>query len=426
MDGIVSADGAGNTYVYGGSGSAGSLWVAAGNLTGAGRISANGGASTAGYPAAGGAGGRVALYLTNNAFMGVVLACGGRDSDNYTANAEHGAAGTVYLKSPSQTNGELIVDNNSLATAMAGASLGASGSYILDKLTLTRQGQLEVADGQALQVLGDPPNIVGDLQNNGTILFPAALTVSNFALVNNNAASLGSLQDLILTNSGSLRHTPNCTAETNRLNVRLRNLTVASGTKVTAELCGYFMYAGPGAYNVATANYNTNSTGRGDGNPLPPYGDAYTPTNLGSGGTSWYGSDQIYGWGGGAIKLKVTGALTVNGQITASAIGPPYYTSGSGGSVWLDVATLVGTGSIRADGAPDGGSESGGSGAGRIAIYYGRSSFTGLPAPGLYTNRQDMSTTVTVKGGYNTTTNGVEDGSIYIEEISQGTLFRIW
>ena len=58
-----------------------------------------------------------------------------------------------------------------------------------------------------------------------------------------------------------------------------------------------------------------------------------------------------------------------------------------------------------------------GRGGGRIAIYYKSSTFSGLPAPGLYTNKESISSKVTVKGGYNIGSDGPEDGSIYIVHV---------
>ena len=53
----------------------------------------------------------------------------------------------------------------------------------------------------------------------------------------------------------------------------------------------------------------------------------------------------------------------------------------------------------------------------RIAIAYGNKGFVGLPAPGLYTNLESISSSVSVKGGYNIGSNGPEDGSIYIMHV---------
>ncbi len=44
---------------------------------------------------------------------------------------------------------------------------------------------------------------------------------------------------------------------------------------------------------------------------------------------------------------------------------------------------------------------------------------TAARVPGM--TRQTISATVTAKGGYNTGADGVEDGSIYIESVPQGT-----
>ena len=79
-------------------------------------------------------------------------------------------------------------------------------------------------------------------------------------------------------------------------------------------------------------------------------------------------------------------------------------------------------------GARGGGNYGDMGGGGRIAVYYhSASTFAGLPAPGLYTNQESISSTVTVKGGYNIGSNGPEDGSIYIAHVvPMGTaiLFR--
>jgi hypothetical protein len=41
---------------------------------------------------------------------------------------------------------------------------------------------------------------------------------------------------------------------------------------------------------------------------------------------------------------------------------------------------------------------------------------------GLFTNRQDLSANILVTGGYNTSANGPEDGSIYIYNRPFGTV----
>ena len=76
-----------------------------------------------------------------------------------------------------------------------------------------------------------------------------------------------------------------------------------------------------------------------------PYGDLRQPVALGTGA-------GISNHGGGAIKLVVSGTLTLDGTIAAdgATVAHASYGGGSGGSVWLDVGTLTGAGAIRADG----------------------------------------------------------------------------
>ena len=127
--------------------------------------------------------------------------------------------------------------------------------------------------------------------------------------------------------------------------------------------------------------------------------------------------------GGGAVKLVVSGTLTVNGTISANSSFTWAQSSGSGGSIWIDCGALAGTSTITANSYNTG---TYGSGGGRIAIYYHTpSTFSGLPAPGLYTNMESVSSKVTVKGGYLIGSDGPEDGSIYIVHVvPQGTLIQ--
>lgn len=102
------------------------------------------------------------------------------------------------------------------------------------------------------------------------------------------------------------------------------------------------------------------------------YGSYRQPTSLGSGG-SW---DNINA--GGAVKLDVTGTLTLDGSITANGQSA-WWTGGSGGSVWLIANSFAGAGAVRAEGgaATGVGDNYGGGGGGRIALEYGSSTFSG-------------------------------------------------
>jgi hypothetical protein len=77
----------------------------------------------------------------------------------------------------------------------------------------------------------------------------------------------------------------------------------------------------------------------------------------------------------------VSGALTINGTVSANGGSSTQYgAGGAGGSIWLVVNnTLAGVGSITADGGSSNGTtKSGGGGGGRIALDWGTKTFNGV------------------------------------------------
>ena len=119
------------------------------------------------------------------------------------------------------------------------------------------------------------------------------------------------------------------------------------------------------------------------------YGDPYRPLAPGSGGAgcmanSYCGSPGGDGGaGGGAVHLTVGGALTVDGSILANGEGVTFVngvipgSGGAGGSIFLEAATLAGSGQIHANGGSGAGTRKIGGGGGRIAIYTASSTFSG-------------------------------------------------
>ncbi len=83
------------------------------------------------------------------------------------------------------------------------------------------------------------------------------------------------------------------------------------------------------------------------------------------------------------MHLNIVGSLTVDGNIIANGGGATLVNGvipgagGAGGSIWLEAATFTGSGQILADGGNGAGTRKIGGGGGRIAIYYGDSSFSG-------------------------------------------------
>ena len=97
-----------------------------------------------------------------------------------------------------------------------------------------------------------------------------------------------------------------------------------------------------------------------------PYGDYHNPNELGSGSGTYTG-----GAPGGGLARITAGVAQVDGGILANGGSGPE--GGSGGGLWLNVGTLSGSGQITANGGKGIGYDGGGGG--RVAIYYGTSTF---------------------------------------------------
>ncbi|MGE0268874.1 MAG: hypothetical protein AB7S78_10530 [Candidatus Omnitrophota bacterium] len=166
------------------------------------------------------------------------------------------------------------------------------------------------------------------------------------------------------------------------------NITVSSGSRISADKKGYNANQGPGAGSASvTGGSGGGHGGNGGTTPIlsakgPWYGSATQPFQMGSGGGGAVcGGNQSGGRGGGAIWLDVANTLTVSG--TLSANGESVFQcdlrsgGGAGGGIYITTSTLAGSGDIVANGGNGGSLRGGGGGGGRIAVYYESSTFTG-------------------------------------------------
>ena len=209
-----------------------------------------------------------------------------------------------------------------------------------------------------------------------------------------------------LTLSGTLTHGVNGTSDqSKRVNVIATDfVTIQTSGKIDVTAKGYAGVDNSNGYGPGYGGKHGHEGGGGSGGGgggeggfgrswrgLPGvagtvYGSLLQPTHLGSGGGSCYRAGvppyTRGGYGAGAVKLEVGGALTVNGSIIADGEagglggdGPRWGSGGGGGgSVWIQCSTLDGTGLVRANGGNGGHIEwfsGGGGGGGRLAIYYG-------------------------------------------------------
>ena len=195
-------------------------------------------------------------------------------------------------------------------------------------------------------------------------------------------AGVAAYNSLTVINNGKVLIAGSCTMTISNA------LTVEAGSSISADAQGYPGHPDGNGSGPGGGPQNWGGTYGGFGGlsagSTPParYGSVTMPTDLGSGGG---GNDLLGGGmggaGGGAIRLVVSGTLTLNGAITAN--GQSMNTgrgdgAGSGGSVYVTAGTLAGSGRFGADGGSSISNRGGGGGGGRVAVYYASgNAFTG-------------------------------------------------
>jgi hypothetical protein len=140
LDGRITASGAGTTNNFV-AGAGGSIRIDTNTISGPGQVRADGGAAFA----AGGGGGRVAIYYAGASGMtlsrALVTSVGGTSGAGF-----HGAAGTVYFKRNDQANGELVVDNGSIISSQTTPLTSVGGGFITS---------VSSSSGSAADTIGD-------------------------------------------------------------------------------------------------------------------------------------------------------------------------------------------------------------------------------------------------------------------------------
>ena len=219
--------------------------------------------------------------------------------------------------------------------------------------TLTASSEISVSNvfvgGGAARITLNANNsvfIAGDacLLDQGTLSLTKPMVVSG-----GMAISAGG----VLTHDGGV-----AVDNGNSVDLTAESLWIAAGGKIDVVEKGYlakkgpgFAFGGAGSYGGKGAEYQG---GSGD-----CYGSICCPTNWGS------GSSQN-GNGAGRVRLRISGTVTLDGDIEAGNEGLYARNSlGSGGSVWITCGKLLGAGDIDADSIC--GNLLGGGG--RIAVY---------------------------------------------------------
>ncbi|MBQ3315151.1 MAG: hypothetical protein IJG70_04245 [Kiritimatiellae bacterium] len=167
--------------------------------------------------------------------------------------------------------------------------------------------------------------------------------------------------DFRVCSGGRVTHSGPATTENAKIHLAvLGDMTVAAGAKVTADSKGYGSGYSPAGYE----DYMHGAVHAGYANTTlcEPYGSIFRPVN--------WGAAPSYVAGGGAIHLVVSGELVVDGSISAEGTSRSNNYGGCGGSVWLECASLTGSGivSAREGVSANINADYSGSG-GRVAVY---------------------------------------------------------
>ncbi|MBA4146834.1 MAG: carboxypeptidase regulatory-like domain-containing protein [Verrucomicrobia bacterium] len=341
-----------------GGGAGGSLYLTVGRLLGSGLIAANGGAGESPY-GGGGGGGRIAIYYNTNQFTGKIEAFGG-------AGANHGGAGTIFLKANSNSIPQVIIANDGVRGAMTPHLSGASPH----DLTLS-QGAV------VLSTFGT------HAYNNLLIRSNSWLTIAE-----NSSPTFTLLGDATIEKHGGI--------------------TLESKGYHAGSLIGSTGLGGGGAGHGGNGGGAGGSSVGGNS-----YGSIATPTQMGSGAGTIPSPGAR---GGGALRfnwarkhLHLDGEINVNGgnALTNNAGGA------AGGSFWLTIGKLTGTGIILANGGSGNSTNGCGGGGGRIAIHFDTNNFAGvLSAHGGAGLRAGGAGTIYLKEGTNAGDVQVHNGGL--------------
>ena len=336
-------------------GAGGSIYIRAKDVQGSGTISVHG-HDLNGYKRwYGGAGGRIAIVLTEATELSF-------PKSNLNANglisqyAETGGGGTIFVKTANQEKGTLIIGDVLVDvttyiqfhhTKMAVTAIPKGQTWEFDSIEFRDVGILCVPEGTTLRVplsgVTGSSRRAGLLYAGGTIDFGAApytltgawtfqadspYTFDGDVTVSSGAA-IGALRF-----AGTLDNYATSDVTVNG------NLTVESTGWIYADSAGLSATKNATKYLSAHGGQMTGFSGNGSYDSVF---DPFLPATIAT------PSHEKESTGGGVVKLTVNGDFVLDG--TATACGPVRYKgAGSGGTLNIRAKTLSGNGKISVDG----------------------------------------------------------------------------
>ena len=363
LDGKIAAEGIHvKTQWDGFSGSGGAVYLKTKSLEGTGTISGSADAGNASSNDKSGAGGRVAVVLTESELTAFPVA----NITAYSSVSSYenvGGAGTVYVKSPQRPNGVLYLRDRSNKYALYNyrpkvsqvTDIPKNQTWRLDGIVIGANSILRVPTDATLNLVNGLDSVTsttgaslrdsgiyidggtlvlsaGDQTISGTWTFHArGITIDRNVTVDNGGA-IGSLGFFVKSTSALQRCELTVTGD----------LTVNSGASICASYGGYIAASAnvPGGTAISChGGQNAQSVGN------CAYDSFFSPGEAGA-----FGNDVgRYNVGGGVVKLVVGGTMTLNGSATAKP-GCDSSRPGAAGTINIMAARLEGTGSINADG----------------------------------------------------------------------------
>lgn len=361
VDGIVTVNGSllSNASSAGGTdgsrvGAGGSIYIRAKDVQGNGTISVHGHELNGYKNWSGGAGGRLAIVLTEATALSFPKA-------NLNANGliskynETGAGGTIFVKTANQDNGTLIIGDTLLDivsyiqyhhTKTAVAAIPPGQTWEFDAIEFRDAGILCVPEGTTLRVplsgITGSSRRAGLLYAGGTIDFgpaPYALTGAWTFQADSPYTFDGDVNVSSKAAIGALRFAG--TLE----NYATSDVTVNGNLTVESDGWIYADSAGLSATSPAKSlpSHGGQMTGFSGNGSYDSVFDPFLPATV---GTPTHEKEST---GGGVVKLTVNGDFVLNG--TATACGPVLYKgAGSGGTLNIRAKSLSGEGKISVDG----------------------------------------------------------------------------
>ncbi len=416
VNGLITACGQILNGINQDSGAGGSIYLRAGTVAGSGTLRANAALLDWHYNTHG-SGGRVALIVTNNTGFGSLTL---RAGSTWNSKSRGGAAGTVYKQSTlhAPNKGILVIDNYSYQSSTPNynvrwAVTPLPANYALTdfaQVVITNAGMLGILSGQSFNFGTDLANISFSGAHDGGsyitvrdvagVIFPDPFTVTNYTL--RLDAPVTATGEWTIATNGRLSHSRRETSAAKFIDLNLTgNLTVNGSIDVQG--CGYPAMSGPGG-----ADFPNAASYGGLGYPPTPgkcYGSILNPDQ--------HGSSTFYLFGGGRVKLTVSGNTAVNGIIQATPLCDIGREWSSGGTVDLRSGSLSGNGSISARGgqATLGPDDDKGGGGGRIALRL----TSGTSLGGVTVMASGGMGGISNPGGANTAAGGA--GTVYIEKM---------